>query len=146
MPAFYSDSPAQTEALGEVLAAGLQGGELLAFTGGLGAGKTTFCRGLAKGLGCTDPVASPTFAIVNYYRGPTPLAHFDAYRITGPDDLEAAGFFECLAGGAVVAVEWSEAAAAWLPAADVLVDMYTLPDDRRKITIEGAPWLAYSGT
>ncbi len=76
--------------------------------GGLGAGKTAFTEGLAEGLGCTDPVTSPTFAIVNYYRGPRPLAHFDLYRISTENDLCAAGFYDYLDQGAVVAAEWSE--------------------------------------
>ena len=90
------------------MAAKLTPGTLVAFTGGLGMGKTAFCQGLAEGLGCTDPVSSPTFAIVNYYRGPRPLAHFDLYRIHSEDDLETAGFYEYLDQGAVVAAEWSE--------------------------------------
>lgn len=83
-------------------------GSLIAFTGGLGAGKTAFCQGIAEGLGCTDPVSSPTFAIVNYYRGPRPFAHFDLYRIHTEADLSAAGFYDYLDMGAVVAAEWSE--------------------------------------
>ena len=95
-------------ALGREFAKTLPGGALIAFTGGLGAGKTAFCQGLAEGLGCTDPVSSPTFAIVNYYRGPRPLAHFDLYRIHTENDLAAAGFYDYLDMGAVVACEWSE--------------------------------------
>ena len=80
----------ETVAAGREFAKTLPGGALIAFTGGLGAGKTAFCQGLAEGLGCTDPVSSPTFAIVNYYRGPRPLAHFDLYRIHTENDLAAA--------------------------------------------------------
>ena len=83
----------ETVAAGREFAKTLPGGALIAFTGGLGAGKTAFCQGLAEGLGCTDPVSSPTFAIVNYYRGPRPLAHFDLYRIHTEGDLAAAGFY-----------------------------------------------------
>ena len=81
MQQFMTHSRAETVALGRRLAGRLAPGTLVAFTGGLGAGKTAFCQGLAEGLGCTDPVSSPTFAIANYYRGPRPLAHFDLYRI-----------------------------------------------------------------
>ena len=79
MSQFITTSREETVALGRRLAAALPDGSLIAFTGGLGAGKTAFCEGLAEGLGCTDPVSSPTFAIVNYYRGPRPFAHFDLY-------------------------------------------------------------------
>ena len=108
MSEFITHSREETVALGERLAQHLAPGALIAFTGGLGAGKTAFCEGLAKGLGCTDPVSSPTFAIVNYYRGPRPFAHFDLYRISTENDLCAAGFYDYLDEGAVVAAEWSE--------------------------------------
>ena len=105
---YITHSRAETVALGEKMAAVLPAGSLVAFTGGLGAGKTAFCEGLAKGLGCLDPVSSPTFAIVNYYRGPRPLAHFDLYRISTEEDLAGAGFYDYLVEGGVVAAEWSE--------------------------------------
>lgn len=108
MAEYITHSRAQTVELGRKLASTLAPGVLIAFTGGLGAGKTAFCQGLAEGLGCTDPVSSPTFAIVNYYRGPRPFAHFDLYRIHTEEDLAAAGFFDYLDAGAVVAAEWSE--------------------------------------
>ena len=111
---------------------------LIAFTGGLGAGKTAFCEGLAKGLGCTDPVSSPTFAIVNYYRGPRPFAHFDLYRISTENDLCAAGFYDYLDEGAVVAAEWSENFADLLALENpIRVNIERLDDTTRKITIEG---------
>ena len=91
MSEYITHSRAETVALGARMAAVLAPGSLVAFTGGLGAGKTAFTEGLAEGLGCTDPVSSPTFAIVNYYRGPKPLAHFDLYRISTENDLCAAG-------------------------------------------------------
>ena len=108
MQEFVTHSREETVAVGRELAKTLPAGALIAFTGGLGAGKTAFCQGLAEGLGCTDPVSSPTFAIVNYYRGPRPFAHFDLYRIHTEGDLAAAGFYDYLDMGAVVACEWSE--------------------------------------
>ena len=96
MSEYITHSRAETVALGARMAAVLTPGSLVAFTGGLGAGKTAFTEGLAEGLGCTDPVSSPTFAIVNYYRGPKPLAHFDLYRISTETDLCAAGFYDYL--------------------------------------------------
>lgn len=99
MSEYITHSRAETVALGARMAAVLAPGSLVAFTGGLGAGKTAFTEGLAEGLGCTDPVSSPTFAIVNYYRGPKPLAHFDLYRISTENDLCAAGFYDYLDQG-----------------------------------------------
>ena len=95
-------------------------------------------RGLAEGLGCTDPVSSPTFAIVNYYRGPRPMAHFDLYRIHTENDLAAAGFYDYLDQGAVVAAEWSENFAGLLAQEDpIRVDIQIMDPSTRKITIEG---------
>ena len=111
---------------------------LIAFTGGLGAGKTAFCEGIARGLGCTDPVSSPTFAIVNYYRGPRPFAHFDLYRISTENDLCAAGFYDYLDEGAVVAAEWSENFADLLELEDPIhINIERVDDTTRRITIEG---------
>ncbi|NLW78213.1 MAG: tRNA (adenosine(37)-N6)-threonylcarbamoyltransferase complex ATPase subunit type 1 TsaE [Ruminococcaceae bacterium] len=137
MPSFITGSPEETMALGRRLGNKLKGGELITFTGGLGSGKTTFCRGIAQGLGSQDPVSSPTFAVANLYRGPIPFAHFDAYRIQHADDLETAGFYDYLDSGAVVAVEWSEQVADWLPPAQVRISI-TAPDaEHRTIMIEG---------
>ena len=139
MSEFITHSREETVALGAQVAQHLAPGALIAFTGG---GKTAFCEGIARGLGCTDPVSSPTFAIVNYYRGPRPFAHFDLYRISTENDLCAAGFYDYLDEGAVVAAEWSENFADLLaplvagePA--VHVDIAVLDEHRRRITIEG---------
>lgn len=138
MQEYTTHSREETVALGRSFAKTLPAGALIAFTGGLGAGKTAFCQGLAEGLGCTDPVSSPTFAIVNYYRGPRPLAHFDLYRISTEEDLNAAGFYDYLDQGAVVAAEWSENFAALLAQEEpIRVDIQILDADTRRITIEG---------
>ena len=138
MAEYITHSPEETAALGRRMAAAVPGGALIAFTGGLGAGKTAFCRGLAEGLGCTDPVSSPTFAIVNYYRGPRPMAHFDLYRIHTEADLAAAGFYDYLDAGAVVAAEWSENCAPLLEQEQpIRVDIQTVDGQTRRITIEG---------
>lgn len=138
MAEFITRSPEETVALGRRLAGILPDGAIIAFTGGLGAGKTAFCRGLAEGLGCTDPVSSPTFAIVNYYRGPRPMAHFDLYRIHTENDLAAAGFYDYLDQGAIVAAEWSENLAPLLDQENpVRVDIQPLDATTRRITIEG---------
>ncbi|MDL2324814.1 tRNA (adenosine(37)-N6)-threonylcarbamoyltransferase complex ATPase subunit type 1 TsaE [Ruminococcaceae bacterium OttesenSCG-928-A16] len=141
MGQYITNSAQQTAALGEKLAAHLHGGETVAFTGGLGVGKTTFCSGLAKGLGVTDTPSSPTFAIVNYYRGRQPMAHFDAYRIATLADLETAGFYDYLDQGAVVAVEWSENIAPFLEEPLVQVAIKQLSENQRSITILGVDGL-----
>ncbi len=138
MSEFITHTREETVALGIRLAAVLTPGSIVAFTGGLGAGKTAFCEGIAAGLGCTDPVSSPTFAIVNYYRGPRPLAHFDLYRISTENDLCSAGFYDYLDQGAVVATEWSENFADLLELeSPIHVDIQRLDDTTRRITIEG---------
>ena len=138
MSEYITHSRAETVALGKRMAAVLAPGALIAFTGGLGAGKTAFTEGLAAGLGCTDPVSSPTFAIVNYYRGPRPLAYFYIDRLTTENDLCAAGFYDYLDQGAVVAAEWSENFADLLALENpIRVNIERLDDTTRKITIEG---------
>ena len=138
---YVTNSPRETEDTGAALAERLEPGTVVAFTGDLGAGKTAFCEGLAKGLGCLDPVSSPTFAIVNYYRGPRPLAHFDLYRISTEEDLAGAGFYDYLDEGAVVAAEWSENFADLLePEHPIRVDIRRMEqEDSRRITITGCP-------
>lgn len=137
MAQYTTHSAEQTKQLGTQLALLLHGGETIAFTGGLGAGKTTFCAGLAKGLGSTDAVSSPTFAIVNFYRGRVPFAHFDAYRISTLADLETAGFFDYLDQGAVVAVEWSENIRQYLEEPLIKISIEATGSEERQITIEG---------
>ncbi len=99
----------ETEALGERLGKTLSPGAVVAFTGDLGAGKTAFTRGLARGLGIPGRVTSPTFTIVNEYEGGRlPLFHFDMYRLGGSDELFDIGWEDYLPRGGVCAVEWSE--------------------------------------
>ena len=106
-----SDSVEQTEALGAQLAQRLPAGSVVAFTGDLGAGKTAFVRGMARGLGIRERVTSPTFTIVNEYEGGTkPLFHFDLYRLGSDDELFEIGWEDYLARGGICAVEWSERA------------------------------------
>jgi tRNA threonylcarbamoyladenosine biosynthesis protein TsaE len=106
---FISNSPAQTEAVGAALARILLPGTVIAYRGDLGAGKTAFTRGLARGLGVNDPVTSPTYTIVNeYLGGRMPLFHFDMYRLHSADDLWDIGWEDYLERGGVCAVEWSE--------------------------------------
>ena len=139
MKEYLSHSPEETEALGQTLGQSLQGGEVIAYRGGLGLGKTCFTRGLAKGLGFTGRVTSPTFALVQeYIGGRLPLYHFDLYRISSMEDLDTTGFFEYLDAGGVLAVEWSEQFASVLPENTVTVTFERLDDTGRKITIQKA--------
>ena len=129
----------QTEALGFRLGQLIQPGAVIAYTGDLGAGKTAFTRGLARGLGCRGRVTSPTFTIVNEYEGPTPLFHFDMYRLNGSEDLFDIGWEDYLSRGGVCAVEWSEQVADALPEGTVYVTLTRHPehDGWRSITVEG---------
>ena len=112
---YISHSVAETEDLGARLAAVLAPGAVVAYTGGLGMGKTAFTRGLARGLGCRGRVTSPTFTIVNEYDGPTPLFHFDMSRLPDAAALFDIGWEDYLDRGGVCAVEWSEQVAEALP-------------------------------
>ena len=130
-------SPAETIAFAEQLGKQLHAGDVIAYFGGLGVGKTTFTRGLAKGMGLPDVVSSPTFAIVQEYHGDgLSLYHFDMYRISGWEDLYTTGFFDYLDQGAILAVEWSEHIENALPDDTIRVQIEALGEHDRRITIE----------
>lgn len=120
---YISHSVSETEAIGEALGRTLSPGSVLAYRGDLGMGKTAFTRGLARGLGCTGHVTSPTFTIVNEYEGPIPLFHFDMYRLEDADALFDIGWEDYLGRGGVCAVEWSENVAEALEGDCVRVDI-----------------------
>jgi tRNA threonylcarbamoyladenosine biosynthesis protein TsaE len=105
---YRSSSPDETLALGRRVAGGLQPGAVVALKGGLGAGKTCLAAGIARGLGVSEAVTSPTYAIVNEYQGRLPLCHIDAYRLAGDDDFKSSGVSELLYGQGIAVVEWSE--------------------------------------
>lgn len=135
---FVSESTGQTEGFAAELAKKISGGTVIAFFGGLGMGKTAFTRGLAKGMGITADVSSPTFAIVNDYGGKPPLVHFDMYKVNSWEDLYSSGFFDYCDMGAVLAVEWSENIENALP--ENTVRVYIEKGDgenQRIITVEG---------
>ena len=136
---FITNGPEETEALGARLARAMGPGAVVAFTGDLGAGKTAFVRGLARGLGIPDRVTSPTFTIVNEYEGGRlPLFHFDLYRLGCADELFDIGWEDYLARGGVCAVEWSERMEELLEPGTIRVDLRRGEDeDRRVITVEG---------
>ena len=138
---YRTENTAQTEALGQQLGRTLAPGSVVAFRGGLGMGKTAFTRGLARGLGCTGRVTSPTFTIVNEYRGNIPLFHFDMYRLESSDALFDIGWEDYLERGGVCAVEWSENVADAMEDA-IMVTIEKLGEDTRRITITGGTELA----
>ena len=139
---FTTNSPAETEAVGAALAKMLTPGTVLAYRGDLGAGKTAFTRGLAKGLGCTDTVTSPTYTIVNeYLSGRCPLFHFDMYRLASADDLWDIGWDDYLDRCGICAVEWSENVSDAMENA-IFVTIEKTGEDSRRITIEGGTELA----
>ena len=131
----------ETHALGQKLASRLAPGDVIAYFGDLGAGKTAFTRGLAQGLGITDPVTSPTYTIVNeYLSGRIPLFHFDMYRLSSSDELFDIGWEDYLSRGGVCAVEWSENVEdALQDAIRVTIEKDADEPDTRHITITGGP-------
>lgn len=134
---YKSSSPEETIELGKKLGERLHGGDIIAFRGGLGAGKTTMTRGIALGMGLSDDVSSPTFALVNEYPGALRLCHFDMYRITGALDLESTGFFDYFSDDCVIAIEWSENIMDELPPDVIIIDFTDISGDAREITITG---------
>ena len=139
---FITNAPSETEAIGAALGKILKPGTILAYEGDLGAGKTAFTRGLARGLGCTDMVTSPTYTIVNeYLSGRMPLFHFDMYRLRSSDDLFDIGWEDYLERGGVCAVEWSENVADAMEDA-IRIRIEKTGDESRRITIEGGEYLA----
>ena len=139
---FISHSPAETQRIGTALGKIAKPGMLLAYRGDLGAGKTAFTRGLAAGLGCSEPVTSPTYTIVNeYLSGRLPLFHFDMYRLRSADDLFDIGWEDYLERGGVCAVEWSENVEEALENA-IFITIEKTGDETRRIIIEGGDLLA----
>ena len=139
---FITNSPEETEAVGAALGKILQPGTILAYRGDLGAGKTAFTRGLARGLGYCEPVTSPTYTIVNeYLGGRLPLFHFDMYRLASSDDLWDIGWEDYLERGGVCAVEWSENVDDAMENA-VYITIHKTGEVCRRIEIEGGIDLA----
>jgi len=133
---YLSSSPEETQKIAADLASGLKGGEVILLSGGLGAGKTAFTAGLAKGLGIKARVTSPTFTVVNRYTsGRLPLAHFDLYRIHDPEELFELGWDEFLSDCGIVCVEWFALAGAELPPDAILVELSAAEDRSRRITV-----------
>ncbi len=138
---YTSHSPEDTEKIAYTLSSKLSGGEIITLDGDLGAGKTAFVRGLARGLGITDIVASPTFTIVNEYRkGNIPLFHFDVYRISSSDEMYDIGWEEYISQGAVVVVEWSVNVDELFDDSCIRINIskdLSVSEDYREISVEG---------
>ncbi len=131
-------SPKETEKFAEDFAKNLVGGEIIAFKGPMGMGKTCFTRGLARGLGFSGQVSSPTFALVNeYLGGRLPLYHFDMYKVESWEDLYSCGFFDYMDMGGVIAAEWSENIEGALDENVIFVNILRVDDNTRKITVTG---------
>lgn len=143
---FKANSPQETIQFAEKIGKLLKKGDVIAYTGGLGAGKTTFTRGLAIGMGLGDNVTSPTFSLVNEYRGENIcLYHFDMYRIIGADELETTGFYDYPLEESVFAVEWSENISEELPDNTIYIDIERVDDETRIITVKGDERFADTG-
>lgn len=132
MMEFVSHNLEETEKFAMSLSESLKGDEVIALFGDLGAGKTTFVRGLCKGLGIDSGVHSPTFAIVNEYSGKFTVYHFDMYRITSEDDLYSTGFYDYLRRGVVI-IEWSENIEDSIPADALRIELKYGEDENSRI-------------
>ena len=142
---YITHSPEETEKIGAALAQKLNAGTVIAYRGDLGAGKTAFTRGLARGLGYRESVTSPTYTIVNeYLGGRLPLFHFDMYRLGSADDLWDIGWEDYLDRGGICAVEWSENVQEAIEGA-ISVSIAKMDENTRRVTIEGGDTLADLG-
>lgn len=131
-------SETETVALGEEIGHALQPGAVVLISGPLGAGKTRLAAGIARGLGCTEPVTSPTYTLINAYSARLPLYHLDCYRLNDPEELEDIGLAELIDGRSVCLVEWPEIGEDWWPTNSLRVLMRVLPDASRDVSIFGA--------
>lgn len=136
MQTFISRSEKETELIGEKFASGLDDGTVVAMYGDLGAGKTAFVRGMARGMGIDACVSSPTFTIVNEYEGDRTLIHFDMYRLGSADELFDIGWEDYLKRSAVLVVEWSENISDAYYGDEIVLRIEKLGDNERRITIE----------
>jgi tRNA threonylcarbamoyladenosine biosynthesis protein TsaE len=130
-----SHSSLHTERLGERLGERLRAGDVVAVWGDLGSGKTVLAKGIARGLGSSDPVTSPTFLLAHEYGGRIPMFHLDFYRLR-PDQVDAMGWDEYLDLGGVVVVEWPDRAAAALPPDRLDIRLDEIADTKRRIVLE----------
>lgn len=130
-------SPEETARIGTTLGSLLRAGDIICLQGELGAGKTCFAKGIARGMGIEGPVTSPTFTLVNEYHGDLTLYHFDVYRLNGSEEMDDIGYEEYFYGDGVTLVEWAERIREVLPAErlDILIDRGTKGEEFREITM-----------
>lgn len=133
-----SRSPGETKRAGELLAARLSPGDVVACVGELGAGKTCFIQGVVSGLGAAGPVTSPTFVLLNLYQGRLPIYHLDLYRTESLTEILDLGVEEILSGDGVTVIEWGEKLIPLLPSRAIVVRISGLGDEPREIVIENA--------
>lgn len=136
---YESRSPEETQRLGEALGRRLRAGDVVATIGELGAGKTCFLQGLVRGLGVTETATSPTFVLINHYRGHLPVYHLDAYRTESLAELQDLGLEEFFWGDGVTVVEWADKLLPLLPPHTITVKISGLGNEPREILIEGLP-------
>lgn len=134
-----SRSPEETQRIGEALGARLSAGDVVACIGELGAGKTCFLQGLVRGLGVVEPATSPTFVLINHYRGRVPVYHLDLYRTESLTEILDLGVEELLWGDGVTVVEWAEKLLPILPSHTIVVRIAGLGEEPREIVLEGLP-------
>ncbi len=133
-------TPEETMALGETIGARLRKGDVLALQGTLAAGKTTITKGIARGLGITENITSPTFTLISEYSGTMPLYHMDVYRLDSTEDFINLGVDEMLYGQGVCIIEWSEKVMSELPLVTIRIKLETNTDESRTITIDNWPY------
>ena len=143
----WSADETTTKAIGAALAGLLGPGDVVGLAGDLGAGKTRLVQGAADALGVDGPVLSPTFMLVREYDGDPPVHHVDAYRLSGPLELEDLGLEDVLSADAVVFVEWADRVAAALPESWLELVLHIRDDDHREIEVHphGQAWAARGG-
>lgn len=135
---FISNGVSKTEEFAKEFASLLKPNDCIAFVGNLGMGKTAFVRGLAKGLNLNCEVSSPTFSLVNEYRGDNiTLYHFDMYRVTTMDDLYSTGFFDYIESDSILAIEWSENITFALPKNTIFIEIERIDENTRRIIVKG---------
>lgn len=130
-----TSSPEETESLGEKLAGTLSPGAVVALFGELGAGKTCFIRGACRGLKVKQKVTSPSFIIVNHYRGRMPVYHIDLYRLRDTEEFLSLGYEEYFFGEGVTLIEWAEKAEPYLPPETITVSIEIIDENRRAVSI-----------
>ncbi len=136
---YITNSYEETERAAADFAGTLKGGEVIAMYGGLGAGKTAFVRGMARAIGISSHITSPTFTIVNEYEGRLPLYHFDVYRISDPEELYEIGYDEYIGSDGICVIEWAELIEDILPEQYIRIDIRknsAMGDDYREITVK----------